>query len=812
VSELLQDLKFACRTLWRSPGFTVVALLTIAVGIGANVSIFSYIDGVLLRPLPYHDSDRMVRVMEKPPNGNGRRLSGRLYQQLEQQTQIFDRLTAQNWNTAALTGIAEPIQVANERVSLRFFDVFTNQALIGRTFVAGEDQAGHDHVAVLSHAFWVSEFNADPHVLGRSILLDGDPFTVVGILPAGTFDRTMTKIWRPLAFSKEELNYYARQFMGWGVLRAGVSLAQARAQLDALAAATAHDFPESNKGWGLSLDSFDSIIVDTDVRRSLYLLMGAVGMVLLIACANLANLTLARGASREREVAIRAALGAGRWRLTRQFLTESLLLSLGGCVLGLLGAYAGLAGLKRVIPGHYLPPTAYVEMDGRMLLFTVGLALLTGLIFGLYPSIRASRPNLVHAIKQGGVGASAGASGHGLRRTLVTIEVALAFVLLTAAGLLIHSFFKIQQVDPGFDASHVLTARLPITTRRFPTQEGLLSYLHRVVDRVGGLPGVRDAALTSELPMEGWGWGMPFDIAGQKSADLNHRPVGYFKMVGASYFQVLGMHLARGRLLDPRDLAGTVPVAVINQTMAARYFKDRNPIGEHLLIPKVPYGNGSLGADIPWEIVGVVADEKLRGLGDTSDGSPGIYVPVEQACFDYQSLVVRTVGDPKGLLHALSGAIHDVDPDQTVDQLRTLDDIKDESVGDQRLQSLLLGIFGTVALLLSAIGLYGVIAYGVTQRTREIGIRSALGATRGSILWLVLRSGLTLTAVGLLVGVAGSFGVAQVLGSMLFEVPKYDPWSLGAVATLMVAMALLACYLPARRAVKVNPIVALRQD
>jgi putative ABC transport system permease protein len=805
-------LRFGCRTLWRNPGFSIVALLTIAIGIGANASIFSYIDGVLLRPLQYRDPDRMVRVLEKPPGGATNRVSAMDYLDWEKQSTIFEFLTAQQWNTAALTGIENPIQVANERVSVHFFDVFSGRALIGRTFAPGEDQVGREHVAVLSHAFWVSQFGSDPKILERSIILDGDPYTVIGVMPPGTFDRTLTKIWRPLAFTKDELNRYGRRFSAWGTLKPGVTIEQARAQMNSIASRIAHDFPDSNKGWGVAVDSLASILVGSDIKRSLYLLMASVGTVLLIACANLANLTLARGAAREREVAIRAALGAGRWRLVRQFLTESLILSLGGSVLGLLAAFGGLAGLKRVIPGHYLPPSTYVEMDGRILLFILGLALLTGLIFGLYPAIKASRPDLTASLKQGGVGASVGRSSQRLRGALVTVEVALAFVLLSGAGLLIHSFFKMLQVDTGFVSSNVITAGLPTSTKRFPTAPQLEAYLRQVVDRIGALPGVRDVALTSAIPMEGWGWGLPFEISGQKSTDVSHRPSCYYKMVSPSYFRALGMRLTRGRLIDDHDLSGTTPATVINQTMAVRYFKNQDPIGQHLLLWKIPYGAENIGPEIPWEVVGVVADEKLRGLGAEDDQSPGMYVSTEQCLQNFQALVVRTVADPKLLLHSMPVAIHQVDANQTLEDLRTLDDIKSASVGDQRLQAVLLGLFAAVAMLLSAMGLYGVISYSVAQRTREIGIRTALGATTGNILWLVLRSGLALTGIGLLIGLAGSLGIAQVLASMLFEVEKYDPATLWSVVCLLVAMALLACYLPAKRALKVSPIVALRQD
>jgi putative ABC transport system permease protein len=658
----------------------------------------------------------------------------------------------------------------------------------------------------------VAQFASDPAIIGKSLTLDDEPYTIIGVMPAGTFDRTSTKIWRPLAFAKDEMNRYARRFSAWAVLKPGVTLEQARAQMDALGTRLAHDFPDSNKDWGIQVDTFASILVGPDVKLSLYLLMAAVAMVLLIACANLANLTLARGAAREREVALRVALGAGRGRIVRQFMTESLLLSLGGGVLGIGTAYGGLAWLKRAVPGHFLPPSAYVDMDGRILGFIFLLALLTGIIFGLYPALKASRPDLTESLKQGGNGASVGRPGRSLRNGLVTAEVALAFVLLTGAGLLIHSFFKILQVDPGFDSTNVVTAHLGTSTRRYPTAPALEADLRNIVTRLEALPGVRDVSLTTALPMEGWGWGENFEVVGQKTTDPEHRPVCYFKMISPSYFHALGMRLLKGRLLQDADRADSAAVVVINETMAKRYFDGVDPIGGHLLMAKYGYNSYQTAPEVSWEVVGVVADEKLQGLSAADDQSPGVYVSTEQSLQPYQSLLVRTSADPRLVMRALAGAVHEVDPDQTVDDVRTLEQIKAESVADDRIRTLLLGIFAAIALLLSAIGLYGVIAFTVTQRTREIGIRAALGATPRNVLWVVLRGGLSLTGLGLLIGFVASLGLSRVLSSMLFQVPLFDPVTIGVVVVVLVAMALLACCLPARRATKIDPIIALRTD
>jgi len=812
VSELLQDLKFGIRALWKSPGFATVALLTIAIGIGANAAIFSYVDGVLLRPIPYPNVERMVSVLEKPPGGGRNGISTLNFLDWQKQNTVFDYMAAQQWGQVTLTGVETPARIVSERVGSHFFEVFGTLPALGRTFAEGEDQPGRDHVVVISYSFWASQFSKDPAIIGRVMTLDGEPYTVIGVMPAGVFDRTATKMWRPLAFAPENMTRDFHWFGAWGKLKAGVTLEQARVQMDSIATRISHDFPKSNKGWGVGLDSFASVLVGQELRLSLYMLMGAVCMVLLIACANLANLTLARAMAREREVAIRAALGAGRWRLVRQFITESLLLSLGGGALGVLVAYAGLAGLRLLGASDYLPPSAYVSMDGRVLAFVFLLSVLTGLIFGLVPALRASRPDLTNSLKQGGQGASTGRVRHLLRGTLVVVEVALAFVLLSGAGLLIRSFFRMENVDTGFDSTNVITAYLPIPSKRFPTAAEFNGYLDRITERIGALPGVRDVALTSALPLQGWGYGMPFQIEGSKAVDVAHRPACFFKMVSPAYFKTLKIRLTKGRFLSEKDIKGAAPVAVINETMATKYFPKGDSIGKRILVSEIAYAGTQLGAEVPWEVVGVIADEKVGGLSADNEWSPGMYVTEVQSPQKGQGLVVRTGVDPSAMQLSIQRAVREIDKDQILDYVKTLDQVKADSVGGERLRSLLLGIFAGVALLLSAIGLYGVISYSVLQRTREIGIRTALGATSSNILGLVLKNGLTLTAIGLLIGLAGAFGFSQVLASMLFKVGKYDPITLAVVFGLLASIALLACFFPARRAARVNPLVALRDE
>ena len=810
MNEILQDLRFGQRTLMKSPGFALVALATLGIGIGANAAIFSIVNGVLLKPAPFKELDRMVQVLEKPPGGGRNSISTLNYLDWEKQNTVVEYIPAQRWGTVSLTGVETPVQIPCEQVRVHFFDVFQGTARIGRLFAPGEDEVGRDHVAVISNSFWVAQFGSDPGVLGRTMILDGEPYTIIGVMPPGRFDLTATKIWRPLSFPPENMTRDFHWFSAWALLKRGVTLEQARTQMDALGSRIAHDYPKSNKGWGIAIDSFSSILVVQDLKQSLSVLIGAVGMVLLIACANLANLTLARGISREREVAIRAAIGAGRGRLVRQFLTESLLLSVGGGALGLLLAYAGLAIMKTTMPAGTIPPNLQVEMDGRVLFFVLGLSILTGVLFGIVPAFKATRTDLTNSIKQGGSGASPSHSSKRFRGTLVVAEVALAFVLLAGAGLLIRSFFRMQTVETGFDSTNVVTAILPISDRRFHSATEFKLYVHQLSEAVAAVPGVRDVALTSALPMEGWGYGMPFQIVGATPLDTANRPDCFFKMVGPSYFRTLGIRLAKGRLLNEHDDKGAQPATVINETMAKKYFANDNPVGKRILVEEIAFAQTKLGPEIPWEVVGVVADEKIGGLGSNNDYSPGMYVTIDQSPQTYQSIVVRGQTNSTLLQRSIRDAIHGVNRDQVVDDMKTLEQIKVESVAGERFRSILMGIFAAVALLLAAIGLYGVISYSVMQRTREIGIRSALGANPANIRWLVLRNAMTLTALGLLLGVAGALGLSRFLSSMLFNTGKYDPETFAAVGAILALVALLACLIPARRAMKVSPLVALR--
>jgi putative ABC transport system permease protein len=811
MNGLLRDLQYACRTLAKSPGFTIVSLLTLAIGIGANTAIFSFVDSALLKPLPYADADRIVRVLEKPPGFPRNGIATLNFLDWQSQNTVFAHMAAQSGGPLTLTGFGEPVQLRGARVGASYFNIFGIKAVLGRTFAPDEDQRGKERVAVLSHALWTSQFGADPKLMGRTIDLDGQPYTVVGVLPGGgAYDRNFNQIWTPLAFEPENMTRNFHWFGSFAKLKPGVTIEKARAQMDTIGARIAQDYPDSNKGWGVVVERFADVIVDEDLKLSLYVLLAAVGMVLLIGCVNLANLMLLRGAARAREVALRAALGAGRQRLVRQFLTESVLLSLTGGVLGLGVGYATMAALKAAIPPYTLPPEVNVTMDGRVLLFALAVSVLTGILFGLAPALGATKTDLVASLKEGG-GGTIGGARHRLRSGLVVAEVALAFVLLTGAGLLIRSFFQMQQADTGIDSTNVLTAGLPLSDKLYPDPVRLDSYLREIETNLQSLPGVRDVAFTSALPMQGWGYGMPFQIASQPIVDRANRQACFFKMVTPSYFRAVGMRLRKGRGLSDRDLPGAPPVTVVNETMARKYFPNQEPIGQRILVQQIIPGKTQLGPEVPWEVVGVVADERVTNFDNKRD-NPGMYVTNEQSPVYFGGLVVRAAINPAGLEKAMRKAVYDANKNQALTDVKTLEQIKTETMAGDQLRSLLLGVFAAIALLLSAVGIYGVISYSVVERTGEIGIRGALGASRGTLLGLILRHGIWMTVTGLVIGFLGALGLTRLMATLLFGVGAWDPLTIASVTAILICIGMLACYVPARRATKVDPMIALRYE
>jgi putative ABC transport system permease protein len=811
VSSFLQDLRYAGRTLAHSPGFAVVALLTLGLGIGANTAIFSFVDGLLLRPLPYREADRIVRVLEKPPRGDRNGISTLNFLDWQKDNQVFDFMAAQTGGGATLTGVSDPVQLRGARVSAHYFDIFGIQAALGRTFRPDEDQLGKEKVVILSHVLWVNQFGGDPSIVNRTILLDNEPHTVIGVLPEGSaFDRAFNQLWRPLAFEPSNMTRNFHWLVSFARLKDGVSLKQAKANMDAIGARIEKDFPDSNKSWGVVTERYADTLIGPELRTALLVLMTATGLVLLIGCANLANLALARGVSREREVAVRASLGAGRGRLVRQFLTENVLLSLCGGVLGIGIGYGTMKWLQLLVPPFSFAREATIAMDARVLFFALAISVVTGVLFGLAPAWQATSPDLAGSMKDGGRGTSGAASRKWLRDTLIVTEVALAFVLLVGSGLMMRSFFRLLNVDTGLESTNVLTIGMPIATTRFPDPARLNLYLREIRTAVEAVPGVRETALSCAPPMQGTCYGMPMQVANRPIVDRANRQGGFYKVVSPSYFSTLGLKMLRGRALSDRDVKSAPPVLVINERLAKREFPNENPVGQRLLIQEIIPGKTGLGPDIAWEIVGVVRDEKVQGMAD--DRSAGVYVSNEQTPVYFMTLSVRTHVDPVALQKAISAAIHSVDKDQALNDIRTVEQIKDLSMTGNRLQSTLLAIFGTVALVLAGIGIYGVISYSVAQRTHEIGIRAALGASAGHLMRLVLGRGLLLTIIGLAIGLCGALGLTRLMTTILYGVGARDPATMISVAVILAAVAATACYVPARRATRVDPIIALRYE
>jgi putative ABC transport system permease protein len=811
MSSFLRDVRHSVRALRQSPGFTAVAVLTLAIGIGANTAIFSFVDAMLLRPLPYPDADRIVRVMEKPPRGQRNGISTLNFLDWQKDNTVFDFMSAQTGDAVTLTGGTEPVQLRGAQVSAGYFKVFGVDAALGRTFLPGEDQLGKNQVAVISHTLWMTQFGGDPSIVNRTVLLNNEPYSIVGVLPAASaFDNGFQQIWRPLAFKPSNMTRDFHWMVSFARLKNGVTLEQARANMDAIGKRIENDFPASNKGWGVVVEPYAETLMNTQSRTIVLLLISSTGFLLLIGCANLANLALARGVSKEREVVVRASLGAGRWDLIRQFLTENVLLSLCGGLFGLVIGYSLMNAIKLMLPEFTLPREVNATLDGRVLLFAFVVSVATGILFGLAPALQATKPDLASSMKEESRGSSGGAGRRRLRDSLIVAEIALAFMLLVVSGLMMRSFVGLLNIDAGFDSTNVLTMRLPVTTEQIPDPEQLNRYLREVRTAVEAVPGVRETAYSCAAPMQGTCYGMPMQAANKPMVELARRDGGFYKVVSPSYFSTLGIKPVKGRLLADTDTSSSPPVIVLNERMVKRFFPDEEPIGQRLLIQKIVPGKTELGDDISWEVVGVIGDEKIGGPEDIQ--SAGVYVSNEQTPVYGMVLNVRGSVNPLTLQKAITAAIRSVNKDQAISDIRSVDQIRNQAMGGRRLVSVLLGTFATVALILAGLGIYGVISYNVAQRTREMGIRSALGASERTLLRLILDQGVRLTLIGLAIGVAGAIGLTRLMSALLFGVGARDPVTMVSVGVILAGVAVLASYVPARRATRVDPVVALRYE
>jgi putative ABC transport system permease protein len=806
----LADARYAVRTFLKNPGFTLFAMLTLALGLGANVAIFSFVDGLLLKPLAYPEPERIVQIWEKPPRGLRNGVSALNFLDWRDQASSFSAMAARTGDAYTLTGLGEPHQVRAAVVSASYFDVLGVRAALGRTFAPDEDRPGRNRVIVLSHRFWVSQLGGDRAAVGRSLTLNGDAYTVIGVLAeGGEFDRAFAEVLVPLALDRAQA---VRNFHYLSVvarLKPGVPFERAQSEMSGIAGRIAEQYPDIKKGWGATVDRLVDRVVNDRLRLSLLVMMAAVGAVLMIGCANLANLLLARATLRTREMALRAALGAGRGRLVRQLLTESVLLSALGAIAGLVLGFLLFRSIHSRLPEFFLPSQTVVSLDWRVVGFLTLLALVTGILFGLVPALQGTRRDMVGVLKEGGRGAAGSTGRRLMRHALVVSEVALAFVLLVGAGLLIRSFNNLMNVDPGFDSTNVVTMTVPMISEKDADGARLTIYLNGLLDAVKAVPGVQHAAVTSALPMQGWGFGMPFRLDGMPRGNDSERQPCYFKIVSPDYFSALGIPLRRGRALSDTDAAGRPPVTVVNETFARRFLRGGDAIGRRVFVEQIVPGKRELGPEIPWEVVGVVADEKVGSLDSTS---AGIYVAYAQSPIVGVSLLVKGIGEPARFTKAIQSAVWKVNPGQALDSVETLEQIKSESVGGQRLQTFLLGLFAVLALLLAAIGIYGVLSYVTAQRTQELGVRAALGASTLDLMRLVVLGGIVPVGAGILLGLAGSLLLTRVMQTLLFETTPTDPATMIGVGLILSTVALAACYVPARRAARVDPIVALRHE
>jgi putative ABC transport system permease protein len=811
MDAFAHELRYATRRLLRSPGFTATVLLTLALGIGANTALFSVVNAILLRPLPYREPERLVSVFHFYPSLNDMEapVSNRGFRDYRDKTPYFDGLAVSAGWSANLTGSGDPERLQGSRVSGLWFRTLGVAAQIGRTLLPEEDEPGRDKVVVLSDGLWRRLYGGRREAVGERIMLNNEPYEIVGVMPPTfrDFYNRQAQLWKPLAlrpdqfaggYTNEYLNLVAR-------LKAGVSFEQARGGMAAFAEQVKRDNPDQFgplSQWTLKVRTLTDIATGK-IRPALLVLLGAVGFVLLIACANVANLMLARAASRTKEIAIRAALGAKRWHVVRQLLAESMLLALAGGALGLLLAYLGVRALVALNPTN-VPRVDELGVDGTVMAFTLGVALLTGLLFGLVPALQVSRADLHETLKEGGRSAVADRTAGGMRRALVVAEVALALTLLIGAGLLIKSVARLQGVDPGFDPRNLVTFGVPLPATKYRNDTTQAAFFTELLPRLAALPGVKGVAMTSVMPFGGSWSTSSFSIVGVQLPQDQPGPWGDYRQVNGEFFGTMRIPLLKGRVFDSRDAMGAPRVAVIDDEAVKRWFKDRDPIGQQIY-----YGSPTDTANFI-TIVGVVGHTAHEGLD--AERRLQVYLPHTQSTDSYMFIALRTDGDPLRLVGQAREAVRSVDRDQPIANVDTMEQLVEQSVGQRRLSMLLLGLFSAIALLLAAVGIYGVMSYGVAQRSHELGIRMALGAARRDVLGLVLGQGARLAAVGVALGLAGAFGLTRFITSQLYSVSPTDPATFGAVAGALLAAALLATLLPAMRATRVDPVVALREE
>jgi len=806
MKTLRQNIRYSFRLLRKNPGFTLIAAITLALGIGANTAIFSVIYAVLLAPMPYPNPDQLVMVWSRI-QGNRNVVSAGDYLDWKRQNKAFQDINAWSGANFNFATADQPEQINGSSETPGFLHMTGNDFFLGRDFLPEEGEVGKDRVVVLTHRLW-EHLGGDRNIIGKQLRMNSEPYTVVGVLAAGQADRLQSQFVVPLAFKPEQLNHDFHWLLVMGRVKPGVSLAQAQADMEVVTGRIAQDNPQSNKGWGASVELLHNDFFPREARLTLWLLMGGVGFVLLIACANVANLLLAKGTTRIKEVAVRTSLGATRWHVFSQFLTESLMLAVLGGGLGIAMGVAMIRAMLAKMPPFTLPSEADVGLNVPVLLFTLAATTIAGVLFGCAPAWHASRVDPNETLKEGGrSGTSAGRNR--LRRSLVVAEFALALTLLAGAGLAIHSFWNLAKVDLGVRTDHVLTFSLPVPQAKLTQSGQMVEFYRQLLERVESLPGVSHAEVATGMPLQGPGFGMPFTIAGKPVSDPSTRPGAGFAMVTPGYFQTFGIQMVKGRGFTDQDIAGRVRVAVVNEALVKKYFPDVDPLTQRLLVEDLIPGVTKLGPPVEWQIVGVVRNVRN---GIRNDGFPEIDVPFWQSPWPQVGMAVRTTGDPIAMSKSIAAAVHSLDPDLALANVKPMDQLRDESLVTDRFTSLLYVSFAGVALLLATIGIYGVMAFAVAQRTHEIGLRMALGASRDHVLGLILKEGVMLAAIGLGLGLVGACFVGRAMRGLLYGVGTIDVAAFTVVAAAMLTAALVACYVPANKAAKVDPMVALRYE
>jgi putative ABC transport system permease protein len=799
LADLLTDARYAVRQLIKTPGFTVVAVLTLAFGIGATTAIFSVVNTVMLRPLPYPDAERIVRVFERVPQYGRFSVAPANFLDWRQQNTVFERIAAYTPGTATFVGTDGPERIPMAAISWDTFALLGVTPAHGRSFREDEDLPEQNAVIVISDGMWQRRFGGDPGVLGRTVTLSGVPVTVIGVMPPGFyFPNRDAEFWRPIAFNPASATRGGHFLAVIARLAPGITIAQADAEMKTIAERLALQYPANSANESAETLALQELIVGP-IRPMLFTLLGAVAVVVLIACANVANLLLVRASVREKEIAIRSALGAGRRRIVMQMLAESLVLALIGGSLGVLLAYLAIGPIQS-LGVDSIPRVAELALDRTVLLFTLAVSLATGVIFGLVPAWQAARGGLGAVLKEGGR-SSTGSGGRWTRSALLVAEVALSIVLLVGASLLIRSFGKLTSVDPGFAADRVLTFSVALPSTTYPEDHNRVSFYDRLLERLQTLPGVEEAGMVQQLPMRG-GYVLSFAVQGRPPAAPGDELSANHRVVSPGYFSAMGIPLLRGRTLSDRDAEQSPMVAVVDQAFVERHFPNEDPIGRGIDI-----GNGTDGF---YEIVGVVGDVHHGGLDATA--APTMYVPFRQDVFSSMWIVVRTAAEPSTMIGTARQAVRELDGALPAFSIMPLSDVVSASVAERRFAMLLLGVFAFVALFLAAVGLYGVVAYGVNQRTQEIGLRMAIGAEPAQVMRMVVGGGMKLATIGVAIGIAGALALASLIASMLYGVTPFDPTSYIVTAGVLLAVAALACWIPARRAMRVDPLVALRQE